>query len=346
MIDYSQANILQVSAHVVGNGVNGDKLRVSSEPLEVADDSTHSNLLRYFLSSFSTPEYYSFTSASEDLNNNVIFKLAAGMFSHPQAFHKSTISIAQHLYDVTLLPTIRSGEIFITLLSGILVENKEVKAVGVFKSESKESYLKLSTGSNIFRLKTDQGINTGKLDKGCLIINVEKESGYMLLVVDVLNKSEAQFWMNDFLMVRPRADSYRKTQSFLDLTRQYVDEMDEQFQVSKADKIDLLNRSMNFFKKKDQFDQHEFEEEVLEDPSVIESFRRYERTRSGGDEDKVNNFEISAQAVKRQARVFKSVIKLDKNFHIYIHGNRQLIERGFDEVANKHYYKLYFDHEA
>ena len=192
MIDYSQANILQVSAHVVGNGVNGDKLRVSSEPLEVADDSTHSNLLRYFLSSFSTPEYYSFTSASEDLNNNVIFKLAAGMFSHPQAFHKSTISIAQHLYDVTLLPTIRSGEIFITLLSGILVEYKEVKAVGIFKSESKESYLKLSTGSNIFRLKTDQGINTGKLDKGCLIINVEKESGYMLLVVDVLNKSEAQ----------------------------------------------------------------------------------------------------------------------------------------------------------
>ena len=43
-----------------------------------------------------------------------------------------------------------------------------------------------------------------------------------------------------------------------------------------------------------------------------------------------DNFEISAQAVKRQARIFKSVLKLDKNFHIYIHGNRELIEKGFD----------------
>jgi hypothetical protein len=122
--------------------------------------------------------------------------------------------------------------------------------------------------------------------------------------------------------------------------------MSDEFQVSKADKIDLLNRSMNFFKSKDQFDKHEFEEEVLEDPSVIESFRNYERTASGREDDRADNFEISAQAVKKQVRVFKSVLKLDKNFHIYIHGNRELIERGFDEHTNKHYYKIYFDQEA
>jgi hypothetical protein len=122
--------------------------------------------------------------------------------------------------------------------------------------------------------------------------------------------------------------------------------MSDEFQVSKADKIDLLNRSMNFFKSKDQFDKHEFEEEVLEDPSVIESFRNYERTASGREDDRADNFEISAQAVKKQVRVFKSVLKLDKNFHIYIHGNREFIERGFDEHTNKHYYKIYFDQEA
>jgi hypothetical protein len=40
------------------------------------------------------------------------------------------------------------------------------------------------------------------------------------------------------------------------------------------------------------------------------------------------------------------VIKLDKNFHIYVHGNRELIEKGYDEVLQKHYYKIYFDQEA
>jgi hypothetical protein len=48
-------------------------------------------------------------------------------------------------------------------------------------------------------------------------------------------------------------------------------------------------------------------------------------------------------AVKKQARVFKNVIKLDKNFHIYVHGDRNLIERGADE--NGTFYKIYYKEE-
>ena len=114
----------------------------------------------------------------------------------------------------------------------------------------------------------------------------------------------------------------------MNLTRQYVgDQLDEEFSVSKADKIDLLNRSMDFFKTRDQFNQNEFEKQVLGDESVIESFRNFEKSLTP-EGDRTGNFEISAQAVKRQARVFKSVLKLDKNFHIYIHGDKDLIEKG------------------
>jgi len=56
-------------------------------------------------------------------------------------------------------------------------------------------------------------------------------------------------------------------------------------------------------------------------------------------------FEISNKAVKKQARVFKSVLKLDKNFHIYIHGDKKLIERGTDEVGRK-FYKIYYEEES
>ena len=41
----------------------------------------------------------------------------------------------------------------------------------------------------------------------------------------------------------------------------------------------------------------------------------------------------------------KSVIKLDKNFHIYIHGERQMVEKGFDEVKQLNFYKLFFKEE-
>jgi hypothetical protein len=53
---------------------------------------------------------------------------------------------------------------------------------------------------------------------------------------------------------------------------------------------------------------------------------------------------FSESAVKKQARVFKSVIKLDKNFHIYVHGNRELIEQGTDEKGK--YYKVYYKEES
>jgi len=347
MIDYSRAKILNLSAHIVGNGVNGDKLKLSTDPLEVEDDNVEQMLLNYFLSSFTTPEYYRFTSEDNNFQVNPVFNFVSSVFSRPQTFHENSVNIAHHLYNTTLLPTIKSGELFVVHLSNVIVQNETTEVIGIFKAENKASYLKLNTSSPTFKLKVDSGINVQKLDKGCIVLKIEKESGFKLLAVDALNKSEAQFWMNEFLCLAPRAESYHQTRNFLDLTRQYVDEqMSDEFKVSKADKIDLLNRSMNFFKSKDQFDKHEFEEEVLEDPSVIESFRNYERSNPWGDGNSAENFEISAQAVKKQLRVFKSVIKLDKNFHIYIHGNRDLIERGFDEHTNKHYYKIYFDQET
>jgi hypothetical protein len=58
------------------------------------------------------------------------------------------------------------------------------------------------------------------------------------------------------------------------------------------------------------------------------------------------HFEIAYPAVKKQERIFKSVLKLDKNFHIYIHGDRTLIEKGVDEKTGMKYYKLFYKEES
>jgi hypothetical protein len=59
-----------------------------------------------------------------------------------------------------------------------------------------------------------------------------------------------------------------------------------------------------------------------------------------------NGFDISTQAVKKQNSNFKTVLKLDKNFHVYIHGDRKLIEEGFDNEKGMKYYTLYFKEES
>jgi hypothetical protein len=79
---------------------------------------------------------------------------------------------------------------------------------------------------------------------------------------------------------------------------------------------------------------------------VIASFRKFDDNfRAENKLELPDTFEISAQAVKKQAKIFKSVLKLDKNFHIYIHGDRELIEQGSDPDGRK-YYKIYFKEES
>lgn len=122
--------------------------------------------------------------------------------------------------------------------------------------------------------------------------------------------------------------------------------MDEEFDISKTDKIDLLNKSINYFKERDHFDMDEFSNEVLANEQGIESFKNYKRNyEKEFDTEIEDSFLISNAAVKKQAIVFKSVLKLDKNFHIYIHGNKELIEKGYDEEMKMSYYKVYFKEE-
>lgn len=79
---------------------------------------------------------------------------------------------------------------------------------------------------------------------------------------------------------------------------------------------------------------------------MINAFRSYDKKYT--EENEVclrDSFDISKDILKKQARIFKSVLKLDKNFHIYIHGNKEMIERGVEKDGRK-YYKIYYENES
>jgi hypothetical protein len=66
MINHSESYIHHVSAHIVGNNANGEKLKLSSESLAVEEDEIQKLLLTYFLSSFNSPEYFNFEASQYD----------------------------------------------------------------------------------------------------------------------------------------------------------------------------------------------------------------------------------------------------------------------------------------
>ncbi|MEI6765922.1 MAG: nucleoid-associated protein [Bacteroidota bacterium] len=347
MVDYTDCYVERVSVHNVGNKTNGEDLRLSKNLLDTSDLKVQELLLKFFLTPFNTPEFYSFTFTNEDFNLNPVYNFATDIFDNLKSFHKNSVNLAKHLFELSIHPQIKPGDLFVAYFTGVAIEGGTTDAVGIFKSENRQAFLKLNSGDEDFSIHYEDGINIEKLDKGCLIINTDADSGYKVCIVDKSNKSiEAQYWKDTFLQLKPCSDDYHHTKEFLNIAKNFVTkQISEEFEVTKADKIDLLNRSVDYFKTHETFDKNDFEQQVFKDNTLINSFRNYDESyRENHELDVVESFEISAQAVKKQARIFKSVLKLDKNFHIYIHGDRELIEQGVDADGRK-FYKIYYREE-
>jgi hypothetical protein len=347
MIDIINAQLHDTAIHYCGNQTNDEEMILSKSLLTVDDEKVQQMLIKFFLNSFQNVEFNRFTFSNEDHTMNIVYQYASKIFENPNHLLNQSVNLAKHLYNVSTHPQIKGGDLFTAYFTNLKLDNELVEAIGIFKSENKQEFLKVDKKQGVFEVNYQDGININKLDKGCLILNCNKDSGYKVCVIDNTNKAaEAQYWKNDFLMVKPCNDSFHATKDYLDLCKNYVTkQMPNDFEISKTDQIDLLNRSINYFKEQDEFNLNDFSKAVIQDPQVIESFNGYKKQYEKEHELEFNEtFDISNAAVKKQNRVFKSVLKLDKNFHIYIHGKRELIEKGVDPDGRK-YYKIYFVEE-
>lgn len=348
MVSFFEASIARLSVHKTGNKNAGEPLVLSDQPLPVPDETLGKLLMQYFVQPFEkTNEIYRLAHPSNDLQLNEIFHFATKIFDDATTFHENTQKIAAQLYEIAGSAKIKAGELYVCYFNQLQLEGELTSAIGIFKSESKEPFLKVMQDGKNFRLNYEEnGVNIKRLDKGCIIFNTEKEAGYKVAVIDQTNRAEAVYWTDEFLQLKVRNDNYSQTHNVLSAYKHFVTQkMDEDFDISKADKIDLLNRSIRYFKENEQFDIDQFSDIVIDNPKGAALFKAYKQEYEQEMDSPIeDSFSISGNAVKKQARVFKSVLKLDKNFHIYIHGNRELIEQGTEPDGRK-YYKIYFKEE-
>lgn len=348
MTGIDSVQLQQVIVHKVGNPSRAEELKLSVHPLTLNDDIVRGLLTRYFLAAFNEHELYRFTHLS-NVQMNEVYTYVRGIFENPDNFIQQSGLLARFLYSQSTHVKVKEGELYVALLNNVPFENEQIKAVGIFKSETKEAFLKVFQHGQSWEVIQEEGININKLDKGCLVFNTGMADGYKVCVVDNTNKqNDAQYWITDFLQVEPFADSYHHTDKYLSLCKNFIThEYPEKFDVSKSDQIDMLNRSMEYFKTKEQFSLKEFASEVIHHEEVVNTFMDYKRNFESSKNFEIEDgFDINLSAVKKQQRVFKSVLKLDRNFHIYIHGRRDLIEKGIDEMTGKKYYKLFYDEES
>ena len=348
MTGIDSVQLQQVIVHKVGNPSRGEDLKLSVNPLTLNDDMVKALLTKYFLGPFNENESYHFTHL-RDVQMNEVYTYVRKIFEDRESFTEQSALLAQFLYSKSTHVKVKEGEFYVVMFDEVPFEGEFIRAVGLFKSETKETFLKVFQHGPSWEVIQEEGVNINKLDKGCLIFHTNTNEGYKVCVVDATNKqNDAQYWVTDFLQVEPYADSYHHTDKYLSLCKSFItNEYPEKFDVSKSDQIDMLNRSMEYFKTKENFSMEEFTNEVIHHEEVVNTFMDYKKNfESSRNFEIQDEFAIHVSAVKQQQRAFKTVLKLDKNFHIYIHGRRDLIEKGVDEMSGKKFYKLFFEEES
>lgn len=344
MIQSNSCIIKNISINKVGNKYLDEPLLLSKGNVKI-DDVLENILTKYFISPFNFIEFYSFYH-NIDMKYNEVYSIINNIFLCKDKLNELASSLAKHLYDQSTHPKIKGGEFYVVYFVDFIIDGETVDAIGLFKSENKDTFLKVYPRGQGFEIESEKGININKLDKGCLIFNKEKENGYVVAVVDNTNKGvEAQYWIDNFLHIRSRKDEYSNTQNIMALAKNFVTkELPKENKVSTTEQINLLNKSLDFFKGKEHFDLNDFTNEVISQPETIKKFQQFKKDYEEANDLTIDNhFAISDAARKKQQRSYKRVIHLDKKIQIVIDGNCDHVEQGKDSKGK--YYKVYYNEE-
>ncbi|MEH6680955.1 MAG: nucleoid-associated protein [Sediminicola sp.] len=349
MINLYNTQIESISLHRIGNKNKGESIFLSQQPFALNDETT-GLLKEYFFKPFREKEenYFRFTN-EVDVEFNEIHKIATEVFTDPRTVHAHSKKLANYLFEQSNHPHIKSGEVYIAYLTDLLLDNKKVNALGIFKSELKHDFLQFEEKDNNLDILVQQGININKLDKGCLIFDTDREEGYKILSVDS-NRYDTKYWLEHFLGVEPLSDDNFKTKNYLKFCQNFA--KDVVFPAEdKQQEVLFMNRAVNHFAKNDAFEETNFLNEVMENPELIPEFRNYkvEKGPKYSIED-VSNFDIANKAVSDARKKIKNVINLDTNIQIKLdfinaESAEKFVEKGWDEERQMYYYLVYFNKE-
>lgn len=347
MIDISNANIESLVIHKIGMkaAAEEDPKRqnfYSKHEIQFIDEQTQYILNSFFSLSLKAPELYRFRDDSFAVKEEV-----TRIFQQKGEFYSSSIKLAEKLYNVLDENDQTYSEFYVVYFSNCMVDDNMVDAVGLFKSESKETFLKILQNENEVNFQAESGISLKKIEKGCFIFNIEPEYGYLIKAQDS-SKGDNVYWIDKFIETKVIENEYFNTESFLKICKEFNEEILAQNESVKNDeRVKFLQNSLNYFQTNQTFDEKQFTQETIGNPEVIEAFDNFKQHYSRIHEiEAPNSFDIDETAVKKSKRYLRSVIKLDKNFHIYVHSRPEFLERGYDENRGKSFYKVFFEIES
>lgn len=329
--------IKAATIQIVGNKTRGEGLSSASSLADVSDSSDF--LTKLIEKSFTMDDLKCF-SYIESVELNPVYQFASKIFNDNETFLKQSVNIATYLYDQSVHPNIRSGELYVLLLE-CEYKKTAVDAMAILKSEKKDPFLATDNDGREISVRTIYGTGVKGLDKGCLILNVDRENGYVVGTVDNTNNgSDAQYWTDSFLHVTDCEDDYHQTVKLMDMCKGFVKQQDD---ISDIERAIAAKRTADVFAAGETIQVDALADLICQDDKQKQEFAAYRKAfekQNGGFAEEVN---VVKKAAIRKPVTKMTTLKLGADFEVKVLNPEARIEGGFDKKSGKKYYTLYYE---
>ncbi|PSG86574.1 nucleoid-associated protein [Aurantibacter aestuarii] len=349
MIKRTNAAIFKCIIHKVGNKFNSTK-NAFSEKEVVFDEASYELMLPFLLRPFgNVVQSYRFNHHS-NIDLNEINTYANLIFADDDQFIDTSKHIVTHLFEQSNSAQIKTGDVLVVYFNGIQYQEMTVDAVGIFKIENKTNFFQTYLENNSYDVLVQTGINSKKLDKGCLILNTSDREGNIILSVDN-NNYDTQYWINKFLNIKYADDLNSHTQNYIELCKEFSTEIIKST-YGEQERSTFLSKTVDFFKENEIINVERFKEEVFEEDKHKTLFDDYKKEFEGERDVLIRNqFDVSEAVLNKEKKKIKTEIKLDTNIQIKLDidapdASTEYLERGYDEEKKMNYYKVYFNTEG
>lgn len=347
MLNTKRTFIERISLQKVGSKQREELNFLATEEVALTDKEDKA-LKSFFLSSVKASDELSKFTHHISMEYNTMYDLTKKYFHDEQDFIPYSNAVLGHLYENSTHPQIKTGELFVVEFHDIEFNDIITTAIGVFKIEKKLEFLNFNHREDGIDFIIDKGVKLQKIDKGCLIINTEKDDGLRIFSVDN-NTYDASYWKNDFLGVDEVHNDSFQTKHYLSMISDFSANLvvDNDTLAQK----DFINQTMKVFNENEFINSDILKDELLEPFEITEKFEEYkEEYKQIHNLDLEASFNIEQTTLKKEKKKIKSEISLDTKIQIKIDADeidtvKENIERGYDEEKRMHFYKVYFNEE-
>lgn len=349
-IHLDNAQVVGYSVSKIGNKAREEGVFKSKAVRTEMSSELQEFIMTHFLSKFKFDAMYEFCS-DVHLSMNTVYNLCADVFSQGDLTLESVSLIEDFMYETSNHPSVKQGDLYILRIDNVVVDDELVDAIGIFKLDNKEVYVKTALEGSSLDFEFNEGSSSSIIDKGCLVFGLDKDTGYRVALFEPKRKWAKEHWRNRFLSVSQVHDSVFMTSNYMDMCKQFAKKHYKE--ETKIERAYFLSRLKDYFTHYKEFNEKEFLEVVFQDNynalDAFEGYKDFFQEAKEIEDTADEGFYINEEVAKKTAGKINTKVQMDTRVELKVDSSlvesEDLIEHGYCEEREMQYYKVYFNNE-